>query len=98
MQIILEGELGGRREDPSIYAIGLAIAILGEEQDLPRCRGDAAGWLVVEPVARREQGEQQDDRDGDIVLPGAAFIRPEKCAGKNFSKAGHANPLECHRR
>jgi hypothetical protein len=31
-------------------------------------------------------------------LPGAAFIRPEKCAGKNLPEAGHANPLECHRR
>jgi len=98
VQVILQGEFGGRGENASVNAIGLAIAILGEEQHLAWSGGNAAGGLVVEPMAGSEQSENQDDGNGDVVLPSAAFVRPEKCAGKNLSEAGHANPLECRRR
>jgi hypothetical protein len=98
VQVILQCEFGGRGEHASVYAIGLAIGVLGEEQYLAWSRGNAAGGLVVEPVARSKQGEDEDDRNSDIVLPGTAFVRPEKCAGKNLSKASHANQLECRRR
>lgn len=80
MQIVLQGEFSRWRENAGVYAIGLAITVLGEEQDLAGRRRNTAGGLIVEPVARREQRETQDDGDGDIVLPSAAFIRPEKCA------------------
>src|SRR5215469_4275296 len=63
-EIVLQSELGWRREDARIHAIGLAVAFFGEELHLTWSSGPAAFGLVAEPVARRKQHEHQDEDHG----------------------------------
>jgi hypothetical protein len=48
--------------------------------DFAGVRGDTGLGLLVEPLARRRQHENQDQNHRQIVLPRAALVGPEKRA------------------
>src|SRR5437763_12711438 len=79
MEFVLQG--GGlfrRSKDASVDTILLAMAPVGEENELhlPGIDGQSDLGLITKPGTRREQDEDEDENHGDIVLPGAAFIGP----------------------
>jgi hypothetical protein len=39
---------------------------------------DVVRWLIMKPTARRDQHEYQNGNYGQVVLPGAALVRPEE--------------------
>jgi hypothetical protein len=88
----------GRGEDASVNAVLLSMAIIGEEHELDLIgRGRQADLrLVAEPAPRGEQDKNEDESDGDIILPGSAFVGPEKRPGENPLQAGHINPPGRH--
>ncbi len=56
--------------------------VVGDHADGGRCLGGgrSGAGLIVEPVARGEQYEDQDGDDHRVVGPAAALIRPEQGA------------------
>src|ERR1700732_1404553 len=96
MKFVLQGgSLLWWGEDASVDAVLLAMAIVGEQHklDLVRRGGDANLGLVAKPAARSEQHKDENENDGDVVLPSATFIGPKKCPRENLLQAGHVNPL-----
>lgn len=80
VKIVLQSELGGRREDACIDAIGLAISVLRDKQNLAWRGRCATRGLVVEPAARRKQNKNENQHDRYVVLPRTPFVGPKECA------------------
>src|SRR5712664_2892021 len=89
-----------RGQNASIHAVLLSMAIIGEKDQLYLIRrGRHADLrLVAKPAAGCKQDKNQDEYYSDVILPGSAFVRPEKSLGENPLKAGHISPPGCHRR
>jgi len=97
---VSRGRVLWRGEDASVDAVLLAMAIVGEQHklDLVRRGGDANLGLITKPAARSEQHKDENENNGNVVLPSATFIGPKKRLGENLLQAGHVNPLEHRQR
>src|SRR3984957_19145026 len=92
VKVVLERwSLFRRGENPRVDTIGLLRILLrtGDEFDLRGTSRQAHLRLVMKPARRSPQHEKQKDEDGEVVLPCAALIRPEKRASENRFEAGH---------
>ncbi len=98
VDVILQRKSCRGRQDSGIDAVGLPVALFRDQLYLPWCGRASAFRLVVEPSARREQHEHQDEDHGYVVLPRAAFVRPEKRLRQDLSQASHVNLWARHRR
>src|SRR6266851_5481825 len=90
--------LFGRREDASVHFVNLPVTRLVEQFDLRGGSWYLARGLIVKPAARSEEYEDQNGDDGQVVLPRAAFVRPEKNSRKKLTRRCHFSPSELHPR
>src|ERR1700686_295772 len=98
--VLQSGSLLWRGEEASVDAVLLAVAIVGEQPKLALVRrgGGANLGLITKPAARSEQHKDENENNGNVVLPSATFIGPKKRLGENLLQAGHVNPLEHRQR
>src|SRR6266567_6946266 len=98
VQVVLKCELCRRGQDAHVHSVDQPVSILGNKLALARCDRGSALRFVMEPAARRDQHEDQNEDDREVVLPSAALVGPEKRPRKNLAKACHVNPRALHRR
>lgn len=89
MQIVLKRESCRRGKDAGIHAICDPVSVFGNKLDLARCDGRSALWFVMEPCSWGNERENQNENDGEVVLPGSSLVGPEKRAGQNLAKVRH---------
>src|SRR6266478_5598006 len=98
VQVVLKRELCWRRQDARIHTILRPVSFFGNKLNLSGCDRRSTLRLIVKPVPRCEQHEDQNQDYRDIVLPCAALVGPEKRPGEDLAKAWHFNPQEPRRR
>ena len=98
VQVVLKRELCRGGQDARVHAILRPVSFFGNKLNLSRRDRRSALRLIVKPVPRCKQHEDQNQDYGDVVLPCAALVGPEKRPGKDLTKACHVNPQAPRRR
>ncbi len=99
VKIVLESwSAFGRSEDAGVHFVDFGFAGFGEELDLRGVDREADLGLIVEPASGSGENEENDEDDGDVVLPGAAFVGPEENAIEDLAGAWHFSPPGCRPR
>src|SRR6266853_4246712 len=89
VQVVMKRELCWRSQDARIHAILRPVSLFGDKLNLSWRDRRSTLRLIVKPVPRCEQHENQNQDDRDVVLPRAALVGPEKRAVKNLAQACH---------